>query len=172
MSLIPTWPFVAGALVVGLIGGFAAERTIKNGDIATIKLNYGTALKMSADALGKANKDATDHEKADTKTFADLATKYEETRQNEKARDSIVIADLRSDVKRLRVSTNRPASGGHLPGAPASASGSNDQADETLAPAVAARLAERYADYNEIVGQLWLCQDTLRAERKNLATTP
>lgn len=74
MSLIPTWPFVVGALVIGGAGGFALEHTIKSAEIAGIKLenaneitqasqvaleDYKTAAGVVADAALGAQTDLT-----------------------------------------------------------------------------------------------------------------
>lgn len=173
MSIIPTWPILIAGSAFAFFCGFALEGKIKDGDIATLKLNYQSALNTSAEALTKANKAARDHEHSDIESFAALATKYEERRQNEKAADASTITALRNDVVRLRVSTNsRPASGSQLPATTAGACTGDGQTEQTLAPTVAARLAGRYAEYNEIVDQLGLCQDVLLSERKNLAPRP
>lgn len=48
MSLIPTWPFVFGVLVVGGAGGFALEHTIKSAEIAAIKLGNAEAISQAS----------------------------------------------------------------------------------------------------------------------------
>ena len=173
MSLVPTWPIAVGALILGLVAGYGVEHKLRTAEVDKINLKHERALNLSKDELAKANKAARDHEHADTVAFAALATKYEESRQNEKATDAATITALRNDVVRLRVSTNsRPAGGSQLPATTAGACTGDGQTEQTLAPTVAARLAGRYAEYNEIVDQLGLCQDVLLSERKNLATQP
>jgi len=173
MSLIPTWPIAVAALVVGLFTGYAAEHKIKTGEIAQLKLDHEVIMKASVAALSTANDRAQAQEDIQALKFASLSTDYEAKRQNEKALDTSTITALRNDVVRLRVATNnRPASGGQLPGTATCACTGDGQAEQTLAPAVAARLAGRYADYNEIVDQLGFCQEVLLSERKNLATQP
>ena len=48
MSLIPTWPFVVGALVIGGAAGFAIEHTIKSAEIASIKLTNANEITQAS----------------------------------------------------------------------------------------------------------------------------
>lgn len=92
---------------------------------------------------------------------------HEKESKHDKELAARVITDLRNDVVRLRVRTNpAPAAGrGQLPGPASSACECDGTTEQTLAGAVAARLAGRYADYNAAVEQLTACQGILAAER-------
>jgi hypothetical protein len=173
MSLIPTWPFVAAALIIGAGVGFDAERTIKNGDIAQIQLADDKALGEAKDAKIAADAKTAKKEREGQDALSDLAKIYEDTRQNEKAQSDKRIADLQSGAVRLRVSTGpSTANVVQLPGASVAASGGDGGPVETLSGSVAARLAGRYNAYNEIVDQLTLCQGVILNDRKITAGTP
>jgi len=122
-------------------------------------------LQVSKDAKAAAELRATNIEKAQKGVIADAVADYKEKRDVDKAHDAAVIADLRNDVVRLRVRTNRPACGGEVPGAAAGGPGTAGAGDETLAGPVAARLAGRYADYNRLVDKLTACQAVIKADR-------
>jgi len=123
-------------------------------------------LQQSKDAKAAAEQRATNIENAQKGVIDNAVATYKANNAIDKARDAAVIADLRNDVTRLRVRTNRPAAcGGQVPDAAASTSGPADAGDETLAGPVAARLAGRYADYNRIVEKLTACQAIVKADR-------
>jgi hypothetical protein len=48
MSLIPTWPFVVGALVLGAAGGAALDNTIMSSKIDKIKLANAEAISQAS----------------------------------------------------------------------------------------------------------------------------
>ena len=66
MSLIPTWPFVVGALIIGGAGGFALEHTIKSAEIAAIKLD-------NAESISQASQVALEDYKTAAAVVADAA---------------------------------------------------------------------------------------------------
>jgi hypothetical protein len=154
-----------GALIVAFIAGLGLMHEHEATSIEKIKANYNTAYNLAVNAKNAADKRATDTEKGQKAAIDAAVAAHDEERKHEKAHDDAVIADLRNDVTRLRVRTNRPASGGEVPGAPAGAGGPVDAGDETLAGPVAARLAGRYADYNRIVDKLTECQVVIQADR-------
>lgn len=63
MSLIPTWPFVAGGLLIGAAGGVALDHTIMSAKIDRMKLD-------NAEAVSQASQVALE----DYKTAADVVT--------------------------------------------------------------------------------------------------
>lgn len=155
----------AAALALSFGVGFGLERVLKNGEIDSLNLSFEKKVNEANQKTLVANKRADDAEAAQRATLAAKATEYEVTRQKEKAQDEKTIADLRGAVVRLRVSTTPVVVSGQVSGSATCACGSNGQAQQTLSPAVAARLAGRYADYNGLVDELNLCQDTLISDR-------
>jgi len=154
----------AALLLAGLVGAGIAH-TIAAAEIAQINERNTTVLNtaLAAKLAAETRVHALESEGRAATTAA--LTEYDETHAHEKASADITIANLRDDVVRLRVTTNR-ASGGGVCAAGPTGSTDHGQAEQTLAGSVAARLAGRYADYNEVVGQLTLCQGQLLRDRK------
>lgn len=151
---------VIGMLIATGVCSWWGASKAKKAEVA-----YTTAINIAQNAKLEAERraDALDLKRGAAITLA--TEKYEQGRSDEKAQADRTIADLRSDVTRLRVRTNRPAGSGGVPAAPAAAGSGDGEATETLSGAVAARLAGRYADYNGLVDQLGLCQQTIEADR-------
>lgn len=153
---------------------------------AVFALGFGVASKL---AEGKANKVALAHaeeraqlvdlklaaeqransaESSNSSAMAASAAIYESVVQNEKALTERRVADLNSELVRLRVRTKKAesaAAGAIVPNSPAGTGASNGEAEQTLAGPVAARLTQRYADYNALIDQLTLCQAVVQADR-------
>lgn len=155
----------AGVLTLAFFGGFGLSNTLSNTRIANLKLAHTEVLNKALDEKAKEEARARKAEQLVAIGIDAAATDFERKRQNEKAADARTIADLRNDVNRLRVST-RNAPRIIVPGAPTSPGRCDGEGEQTLAPAVAARLAERYADFNAVVDQLELCQATLVLDRQ------
>ena len=64
MSLIPTWPFVAGGLLLGALGGAALDHTIMARRIAEMKLENAEAISQASQVALADYKDAADKIKA------------------------------------------------------------------------------------------------------------
>lgn len=156
-------------IVVGAWGGFELEGHFAAERIDAIATSYKKSYDAAVDAKVAAEKRASDTEANQRVALATAATHYEEVRQNEKAASDRTIADLRSGLERLRVRTVTTTSGGQVPGAANGAGTGAGASTETLDPAVAARLAGRYAEYNALVDRLNLCQDALEADRATTA---
>ncbi len=154
-----------GIAIVAFLAGFKLQGVIKDNEIAEMKTAYDAKVLKATNAKLAAVNHARDVEQLNATAMSAAATTFEEKRKNEKATDDRTIADLRSRVTSLRVSTRNPGSR-DVPGAPAGACAGDGQAEQTLAPAVAARLAQRYADYNAVIDQLELCQATLIIDRQ------
>lgn len=159
------------ALVVALAllaAGWCLGSAHVNGEIVKLEVAHKAAIDEATRAKNAAEERTDEANKAATGAIESAQLTFEETRKNEKALDDRRIADLATDNSRLRVSTRRTNAGscGALPAAAGAAAGGDGQADETLAPTVAARLAQRYADYNEVVDQLNLCQSILIIDRQ------
>lgn len=168
MSKLAPWAQVAAVVVLfgaGVATGYWFERVIKDGVIADLQLAhqkvYNKALeqKLTADARVR----AVEAEKA--RAISQLEAAYTAAMENEKITNARTVDDLRAGLARLRVSTVAAASACELSGPGAGAGSGHGPAEQTLAPAVAARLAGRYADYNAVVGQLALCQGVVAADR-------
>lgn len=153
------------ALLAAGSAGFGLAHTLAAADIAQLNEAHTQALNTALAAQLAAETRAQALETAGRTATTEAVTKYDEGRKNDKAKDDRTIADLRADVKRLRVSTTSHPSGGALPAAGPAAGAGDGQAQQTLSGSVAARLAGRYADYNELVDQLELCQGQLERDR-------
>lgn len=149
------------AVALSFGAGFALQGELKDGDIAEIHLAHGRELAAAVKAKADAEEATRLAEDKANRDLAALSDQYVKEQEHEKAAADQRIADLLTANVRLRVAVQRPAGGCAIPGAATTASGSDDQATEALPGPVAARLTRRYADYNAIVGQLTLCQDTI-----------
>lgn len=73
MSLIPTWPFVAGALLIGAAGGAALDHTVMARRLAEIKLENAEAVTAASElALADYMKAADDIKAAAVGAQTDL----------------------------------------------------------------------------------------------------
>jgi len=157
---------------VGVAVGGGATAYVKNGTIRDMKLEYTTNIA----AANKAALEASDRAAAIQRTIGAAITEgvaeHTVKDENAKAQDARVISDLRNDVARLRVKTNNPVCSVTLPGIAPGAGAGTGEVETTLAPAVAARLAGRYADYNAVVRQLDLCQAVVVADRIQVVADP
>lgn len=156
---------ILAACGVSFLLGVGAAVYVKDGTISEMKLGYDTKIA----AVNKAALDADERTAAIQRTIGAAITEgvaeHTVKDENAKIQDARVISDLRSDNARLRVKTNNPVCSVQLPGIAPGASTGTGEMETTLAPAVAARLAERYADFNTVVRQLDLCQNTVLADR-------
>ncbi len=157
----------AGVVIVSFTSGFKTSDHFAKVEAARVKSVADAALLVQKDKALAAEMIARSAENRADSSIANATSTFEKVRENEKAITDRVIADLRGDVTRLRVSTKKPAARpAGVPGAPATTCSSDDQTESTLSGSVAARLAGRYADYNALVGQLELCQATLIIDRE------
>jgi hypothetical protein len=158
---MPTLYAILIALAIGFGGGFTLEHNLKNGEIASINDRYDREIIKAQTAIQVAERHASDLEHAGAENLAAQAAEYERKIEDEKIANSRVTADLRSGAVRLRVALAGNSCGNVSPTSSASTSGGNGDSSPTLAGPVAARLAERYADYNTLVRQLILAQETI-----------
>lgn len=156
---------IAVLLAFVFCAGWAVQGARKDVVIGDIRLEAERLVSVANKAALAAEGRASLAESTERKAFATALSKYKETTSHEKSQADLVIADLRSDVKRLRVSTNPGARRCPVPGSTAAATGSDGPSEETLSPAVAARLAGRYADYNALVDTLTLCQAVIQGRQ-------
>jgi hypothetical protein len=154
----------AGLAALLMFAGFRMNGYIKDAEIAKLNEAHTEVLRVATAARLTAEMKSRDDESKAVVAIAAASDQFEEVRQNEKAITDRRINDLLVDNSRLYVST-RAANRRSVPGAPATTVASDGEADQTLAPAVAGRLASRYAAYNEVVDQLTLCQDTITTYR-------
>jgi Bacteriophage Rz lysis protein len=159
------------ALVLAAVLGAWGMYVHLQADMTYVRTSYASALNAAQEAKAAAEQRATNAELRVASANSDAITDYKKEREDDQTRDARTINDLRADVRRLSVRTNRrPAGGCPVPGAAAATARSDDAAPETLAGPVAARLAERYADYNALVDQLTLCQAVVKNDRLAGAT--
>ncbi|CAB5145087.1 Spanin, inner membrane subunit [uncultured Caudovirales phage] len=155
-------PYIIAVIVaLGFGAGFGLEHQLKGGEIAAINLEHEQALTVATEMREAAEKHAADVEHAGADNLAAQAADYERKIQDEKTASAHVIDGLRSGATRLRVNVTGDTCRSDVPKAADAASGSNAAGQATLAGPVAARLAERYADYNALVRQLDLAQKTI-----------
>ncbi len=169
IGLIPDRATLIGLIGTALIAftvGFTAERSIKNGEIATLKLDHETLVAEAEAARTVALERARATEQKAAADIAALTDQYVEDRQHENAVTQRRIADLAAGNERLRVAVEVAANSVGVRDPAASASGSDGQATAALSRATSARLAGRYADYNELVDQLTLCQGVVVTDRR------
>ena len=159
------------AIVAAIFGvGYATASTIKDLEIARLEKGHHEYQNKLKDEAIMANMIARSAESRAADSIAKSAEIYEQRRQDEKATSDRILNDYRNDVIRLRVLLKKSptATGAVVPNTATSASTSDGEAEQTLDGAVAARLAQRYFDYNEVVDQLELCQAVVRADRAML----
>lgn len=162
---------LAIAAAVACMGlGYGAANVIKGKEIAELKADHAEQIVAATTAQAEAERQYRQAEQDHATALAVANTTYEEARKNDQARTILAISNLRSGIDRLRVSIAPAGATGAMPATDASTGGGDGQATATLSGPVAARLAGRYADYNEIVEQLTLCQATVVADRA--ATQP
>ncbi len=159
---------IALGMASALFGvGYYSASTIKNLEIARLEKGHHEYQDKLKDEALMANMNARSAESRAADSIAASAETYEQVRQNEKAASDRILNDYRNDVVRLRVLLKKSsaATGTVVPNTATGASPSDGEAEQTLDGAVAARLAQRYFDYNEVVDQLELCQAVVRTDR-------
>ncbi len=166
--------FKALILVILVALGFAfghhTATTEKNVEIGKIQLAHEKALGKAQAAKSEAEDRVATLEHDHATALGIATTTFEESRAHDKAISDRRIADLAARVTSLRVRVATNASGGSTVSSAFTAPGSSyGQATETLAPAIAGRLARRYAEYNELIDQLELCQATILIDRSPAA---
>jgi len=150
------------ALVAAFGAGFALQGLIKDAEIASIQLEHETQVAEAEAARNVALERVRATEKKASDDLATLSEKFVEDRQHENAVTQRRIADLAAGNERLRVDLEFATSSAGVRDPAAAAGGSDGQATAFVARASAARLEQRYADYNELVDQIGLCQATVR----------
>lgn len=108
MSLIPTWPFVVGALVIGGAGGFALEHTIKSAEIARAAKVTAEVDRQRSEIRAADERDARSKEQ----TWAERVGQVEQEKTNAIAQAQAAgVAAINSERMRQR-SDRRPAPSG------------------------------------------------------------
>jgi hypothetical protein len=157
-----------GAAIVFAVGvavGGGAMHHYKGIELSDQKTTYEGQIAAANKAALAASERANEIQRTIGAAITEGVAEHTAKDENAKAQDARTISDLRNDVARLRVKTNHPVCSGELPGTAPGASAGNGEVETTLAPAVAARLAGRYADFNTVVRQLDLCQNIVLADR-------
>lgn len=155
------------AIMVAVAGaaGWTMQGWRMGDEMTTLRAEYQGAIDKANTASVAAEGRAALAESNERKYFATALAEYKESQAHEKATTTRTIADLRTGAERLRVKLATAPRSCPLPDAAAGTAGSDEASEETLAPAVAARLAGRYADYNALVDQLTLCQAVVTARQ-------
>lgn len=167
MNIPASWLLTLIIAAVSASGGFWLSHTISAKQIASMALESSTKVIAATEARDKAESKYKLLKEAADKSQAEALAKYNEGVLDGKASSIRIIDDLRNDVTRLRVSVAKGNSSSGSMSVPSSNSkGGDEEVGYSLSPTVAARLAGRYANYNEVVTQLTLCQDILVVHEK------
>lgn len=111
MSIIPTWPFVAGALVIGLAGGAYVDHKVMQGRIDKIELAHTKTLRQREVQRAKDEVAAREAERL----LALRAGQIEQEKTDEIAR---VRSDADALIARLRKqAASKPTGTGGVPAA-------------------------------------------------------
>lgn len=151
------------ALGAAFGAGFSLQGLIKEAEIAALKGDYAQQIAEAAQKAEIFEQRARGAEQRASQEIADAHAKFVEDQQHERALTQRRIADLAAGNERLRVAIDVVTRDPNLSGHAACASGGDGQATAAISPSSAARLARRYADYNELVDQIGLCQKTIEA---------
>jgi hypothetical protein len=151
------------ALAAAFGAGFCLQGLIKDTEIAELRGDYAQKLGEAQEAKAVFEARARGAERRAATEIAEAHAKFVEDQQHERAITQRRIAGLAAGNERLRVAIDVVTRDASLSGPAACASGGDGQATATIARPVAARLAGRYADYNELVDQIGLCQKTIEA---------
>lgn len=111
MSILPTWPFAAGALVLGLAGGAWIDHTVMAGRIAKIEKTHADVMRQLAEVHDADQLEARTKEQ----TWAARVGQVEQEKIDENARISARYA-VELDGLRKRAD-RRPAPTGGMPDA-------------------------------------------------------
>ncbi|MCX7283888.1 MAG: hypothetical protein NTX28_07565 [Novosphingobium sp.] len=95
MSLIPTWPIAAGALVVGLVVGGTGAKLWYAGTVADLKVEIANIKKDNAEAISQASQVAL----SDYKAGADLIKAAALSAQTDLSSVSAQLAAIRRNQK-------------------------------------------------------------------------
>lgn len=173
---ITKWKIIGAtvALAVALAAAAAGGAVVNGwrldakygGEISDLKLAHETAVAEAEAARNVALERARATEQKAAQDLANLTAKYVEDQQHEKAVTQRRIADLAAGNERLRVAIETNSSNGGVPGPATGVGGGDGQATATVSRSTSARLAQRYADYNEIVDQLTLAQAVIAKDRE------
>jgi len=114
MSLIPTWPFVVGGLLLGAAGGAALDHAIMSAKIYRMEKAAADVDRQRAEIRAADERDA----RAKEQTWAERVGRVEQEKTNENARIAArYVAQL--DGLRQRADRRPAPSGGTAPAAPA-----------------------------------------------------
>lgn len=163
---------VAFLIAVGAVAGGLTVRYFKNAELAEQKTTYTTQIAAANKAALAADERAQGIQRTINSAILSGVAEYTQKDTDEKSQDARTIAALRNDVSRLRVKTNNPVCSVQVSGTSPGAGTGTGEVETTLAPAVAARLAGRYADFNSVTRQLELCQAVIVADRIQVVADP
>lgn len=143
MSIIPTWPFAAGALVLGLAGGAWIDHTVMAGRIAKIEKAHAEVMRQLAEVHDADQLDARTKEQ----TWATRVGKVEQENIDERSR---IAARYNAQLDSLRQrAERRPAPISGMPEAPTSCAGATgaelSRPDATVLVGIAQRADEQRA---------------------------
>lgn len=143
MSLIPTWPFVVGGLLIGAAGGAALDHTIMSAKIARIEKATADVERQRAEVYAADQMAARTTQQA----WADQIGRIEQGKQDEinrvRAAGAAALAGLRNRPDR------QPASAGGVPQAAPACAGATGaelyRPDATFLVGLAQRADEQRA---------------------------
>lgn len=145
MSIIPTWPFAAGVLVLGLAGGAWLDHTVMAGRIAKIEKGHADVMRQLAEVHDTDQRDARTKEQQNAEKLGKI--EQEKLDAKEQARVASAAA-LNSERMRQRAE-RRPAPISGMPEAPTSCAGATgaelSRPDATVLVGIAQRADEQRA---------------------------
>lgn len=159
MSILPTWPIAAGALVLGIAGGAYVDHKVMQGRIDKIQIAHTEQLRVRE--VQRANDERANRDKEQAQ--ANKMGQIEQEKQD-------AIATVRSDadalIARLRKqAASKPTNPGGVPTAgPACQSAVGAVVPERGGEDLV-RLAQRADEVRAALGACYLAYDSIGAER-------
>lgn len=157
MSILPTWPIAAGALVVGILGGAYVDHKVMQGRIDKITMEHAEELRLREVKRSEDERAARYREQL----LSEKVGQIEEDKQNEITRVSTDAAAL---IARLR---NQAAS---KPARPSPVSGAAPSCEVAAGPVVSERvgvdlvsLAQRADEMRAALGACYKAYDSISA---------
>lgn len=149
---------------IGARGGYVAARDVKDAEIAKLNAGFQDRIETAQKALDAANEHTAtiEHQASTDLAVADI--KHTKELSDANAKSQVTIAAFRAGTVSLRYNVTPDAGGGgKLPGAPSPACGSDGGTVARLPDEIAGNLSALAADADQVVLQLHLAQDTIRA---------
>lgn len=96
MSLIPTWPFVAGGLLLGALGGAAVDHALMSAKVSGLELKIAQIEKAHSDENAQRAEVALSDFQADAKVIHEAALSYATTQSTLGAKMDLIRKDFKN----------------------------------------------------------------------------